>query len=124
QLPDRTLTSELLDLFGRPRGESSCACERSDEAGLTQALQLIAGKNVQDRIQSPNNAIARLVQSTPDDAKLCEELYLRVLCRLPTTMERGIVAKHIAATGKAKRTDAAQDVAWALLNSREFLFNH
>jgi hypothetical protein len=132
QLPDRSLTSELLDLFGRPRGESSCACERSDEASLTHALQLLVGKGILDKIGSPGGNVSRLVQAKDvSDEKLTEELYLRVLCRLPTPKERAIVLKHLKGSSSPMtkpaadaRLKAAQDITWALLNSREFLFNH
>ena len=122
-VPDRSLTTELLDLFGRPRGESTCSCERSDEANLGHALQLIAGRNVLDRISAPAGKIAQLVRTPKlSDEQLCEELYLRVLCRLPTPKEKSIIGKHLA--GKPNRLEAAQDVVWALINSRAFLFNH
>src|SRR5262249_19069474 len=67
-LPDRALTTEILDLFGRPRGESSCACERNDEASLTQALHLINGKSVGARISNPGGKLAGLMR-----AKMTEE---------------------------------------------------
>ncbi len=122
-LPDRALTTELLDLFGRPRGESSCTCERSDEASLTQALHLINGKTIAARINDPNGRVARLAK-TPGLAEpaLVEELYLMVLCRLPTPGEQALMRQHFAAA--RDRTSAAQDVLWALLNARAFLFNH
>jgi hypothetical protein len=123
QLPDRMLTAELLDLFGRPRGESTCSCQRSEEASLTQALHLINGKTITARIADPNGKLTRLVR-TPGltDEKLIEELYLLVLCRFPTGAEQALVHKHLA--GTKDRLAAAQDVVWTLLNAREFLFNH
>jgi hypothetical protein len=122
QLPDRALTAELLDLFGRPRGESSCSCERNDEASMTQALHLINGKTVAARLADPNGKLAKLLK-TPglSDAQLIEELYLTTLCRMPRPNERELMLKHL---GEGDRTAAAQDVMWALLNAREFLFNH
>jgi hypothetical protein len=123
QLPDRMLTAELLDLFGRPRGESTCSCERSEEASLTQALHLINGKTITERIADPNGKIARLVRKPGlSDDKLIEELYLLVLCRFPTAAELALVRKHLR--GTKDRQAAAQDVVWTLLNAREFLFNH
>ncbi|MCI0457625.1 MAG: DUF1553 domain-containing protein, partial [Gemmataceae bacterium] len=83
-LPDRQLTAEMLDIFGRPRGESSCSCERHEESSMTQALHLINGKSVARRLADPNGRVAKLVQ-TPKitDEQIIEELYLAVLCRLP-----------------------------------------
>jgi hypothetical protein len=123
QLPDRMLTAELLDLFGRPRGESTCACERNEEASLTQALHLINGTAITNRIADSNGKLARLIR-TPGltDDRMIEELYLQILCRFPTPAERALVRKHLART--KDRQAAAQDIVWTLLNAREFLFNH
>jgi hypothetical protein len=122
-LPDRALTTELLDLFGRPRGESTCACERNDEASLTQALHLINGKVITARINDPNGRVARMAKAPGmTEAALVEDLYLTVLCRLPTATEQALMRKHFAAA--PDRVSAAQDVMWALLNARAFLFNH
>ncbi len=122
QLPDRQLTAEMLDLFGRPRGESSCACERHEEASMTQALHLINGKGVAARLAAPNSRLMQLLQKKLTDTQLVEEIYLLVLCRLPQANEMEVLLKHFAATND--RTKAAQDVAWVLFNTREFLFNH
>jgi hypothetical protein len=123
QLPDRQLTSEMLELFGRPKGETTCSCERHEEASMTQALHLINGKSVADRLASPNGRVAKLVQ-TPKitDREIIEDLYLAVLCRFPTPRELELMQEHFAAGGD--RLKAAQDVMWVLLNTREFLFNH
>jgi hypothetical protein len=122
QLPDRQLTAEMLDLFGRPRGESACACERHEEASMTQALHLINGKGMAARLAAPTGRLAQLLQKKLTDAQFIEELYLLVLCRLPTETEREVLLKHFAAA--PDRTQAAQDVMWVLLNKAEFLFNH
>jgi hypothetical protein len=123
QLPDRALTAEMLEIFGRPRGESSCACERHEEASMTQALHLINGKSVARRLADPGGRVAKLVQ-TPKitDAKIIEELYLAVLCRLPRPDETALLRQHF--TRSANRLQAAQDAMWVLLNTKEFLFNH
>jgi hypothetical protein len=123
QLPDRQLTAEMLELFGRPKGESSCSCERHEEASMTQALHLINGKSVADRLANPAGRVAKLVQ-TPGigDEQIIEELYLAVLCRLPRANEKELMRKHFAAS--SDKLKAAQDVTWVLLNTKEFLFNH
>jgi hypothetical protein len=123
QLPDRQLTAEMLELFGRPKGETSCSCERHEEARMTQALHLINGKSVADRLANPAGRVAKLVQ-TPgmSDEQIIEELYLAVLSRLPRATEKELMRKHFAASGD--KLKAAQDVTWVLLNSKEFLFNH
>jgi hypothetical protein len=123
QLPDRQLTAELLDLFGRPKGESTCSCERHEEASMTQALHLINGKSVARRLADPGGRIARLVK-TPKitDNQIIEELYLTVLCRRPGAKEVALWKKHFAAS--KDNLQAAQDLMWVLFNTKEFLFNH
>src|SRR5262249_5066042 len=111
QLPDRNLTAEMLDLFGRPRGESNCACERNEEASMTQALHLINGKSLHDRLASPNGR-ATLLARRPNatDAQIIEELYLTLLCRQPTAREMELMQKHFAET--MDKVKASQDVLW------------
>jgi len=123
QLPDRQLTAEMLDLFGRPRGDSSCACERHEEASMTQALHLINGKGVASRVGNPGGRLHQLVKAPKmTEGQLIEELYLLVLCRLPNALEMEISQKHFDAI--KDRPKAAEDLMWVLLNRREFLFNH
>ena len=123
QLPDRQLTAELLDIFGRPRGESSCACERVEEISMTLALHLINGQSLARRLADPNNKLAKLAQ-TPNlpDTKLIEEMYLSVLCRLPAPHEVTLMQVHFVRA--PDRAQAVQDALWALFNTKEFLFNH
>jgi len=123
QLPDRQLTTEMLDLFGRPRGESTCACERTDEASMKQALHLVNSKGLAERLANPGGQLAKLL-ATPKitDGQIVDELYLLVLARQPRPDEVELLLKHF--TRAADRTKAAQDVMWALLNTKEFLFNH
>jgi hypothetical protein len=84
QLPDAGVSLPFLDDFGRPPRESACECERSGGVMLAPVMKLVNGPTVSDAIADPNNAIAKLVASQPDDAKVVEELYLRFLARRPT----------------------------------------
>jgi hypothetical protein len=95
---------------------------------MTQALHLINGKSLSDRIASPGGKVARIL-ATPKitDKQVVEELYLLVLCRMPKENELELMVKHFEtnATDKAAgRAKAAQDIMWVLFNTREFLFNH
>ena len=77
----------FLDLFGRPARQSSCECERSSGVMLGQALNLINGPTVASAISEPNNGIFQLVTSEKDDAKLVDEIFLRILNRPPVERE-------------------------------------
>ncbi|MBL9122539.1 MAG: DUF1549 domain-containing protein [Planctomycetaceae bacterium] len=124
QLPDSSveLPGGFLGLFGRPPRESACECERSSGVILGQALNLVNGPVIADAIADPQNRITRLVNEQPDDARLVEDLFVSILCRLPS--EREAAAGIDAIKAGENRLGGAQDLAWALINSPAFLFNH
>jgi hypothetical protein len=120
QIPDGMVTgNEFLTLFGRPKRQSACECERSSNLTLSHALSLINGTTISDAISSPDSRIAKLAVSEKDDRKLVEEIYLSCLSRPPTDKE----IKAVAFNSGTNRLEVAQDLAWALLNSPAFLFN-
>lgn len=114
-LPEGT---EFLRAFGQPKRESPCACERTDEPTVDQALQLLNGGLVADRVRAAGARYASLT-----DEKLTEELYLAAFARFPTADERAKVAGYLKRKA-AERSDAVLDVVWAVLNTREFLLQH
>ena len=81
-LPDR-----FLAVLGRPARESPCECERSTGLQLGPIMALVNGQTVADAINDPNNAIAKLVAAEPDDVKVIQELFLRILNRPATPAE-------------------------------------
>ena len=147
QLVDPHIGREgFLDVFGRPPRESSCECERRSDFSLPQALNLVNGRTISDAVADPNGRVATLVLTGKSDEALVDELYLAALSRLPTreeqlrgvtylsngakapaampSEERGISESTRrgwgpAASGKGSR---AQDLLWALLNSKAFLY--
>jgi hypothetical protein len=120
QIPDGMVKgNDFLLLFGRPKRQSACECERSSSMTLSHALNLINGDTFSDAVNSPSNRIAKLVEKEKDDQKLVEEIYLSCLSRPPTEKEQAAVKFDTA----NDRLEVAQDLAWALLNSPAFLFN-
>ncbi|HUS08477.1 MAG TPA: DUF1549 and DUF1553 domain-containing protein [Bryobacteraceae bacterium] len=111
----------FLDLFGRPQRESACECERKTDLSLPHALNLINGKTISDAIADPKGRLAKAILSGAADRALLEEMYLVTLSRLPTPSEldQGITYLH---NGEG-RTARAQDLLWALVNSKAFLYN-
>jgi hypothetical protein len=79
--------SGFLDLFGRPPRESACECERSGSMMLGPVLNLVNGPIVAEAIEDPENRITKLVAAEKDDRKVVEEIFLSILCRLPTPQE-------------------------------------
>lgn len=122
QLPDPHVGKDgFLDLFGRPQRESSCECERRNDLSLPQALNLVNGGTIGDGIADPKGRIARLVTEGVTDRALIEELYLSSLSRYPTPNELDQASSYLAKGGS--RAGRAQDLLWALLNSKSFLYN-
>ena len=82
-----TLPSGFFEVFGRPARESSCECERSSGMMLGPVMTLVNGPTIADAIADPTNAISKLVASEPDDAKLVDEMFVRILSRPATQAE-------------------------------------
>ena len=112
--------SAFLKLFGRPERKSACECERVTASfTFAHTLNLINGPVIGDALQAPDNRIAKIVAAEKDDTKVIEEIYIAVLCRPPTERELAVVTL----SGAPSRLEAAQDLAWALMNSPAFFFN-
>jgi hypothetical protein len=123
QLPDGDVYQHpFLAAFGQPARETSCECERGSDAGLAHALQLINGPSVKEKLTRSDNRIGQLLGESRPDATILEELYLATLSRFPTAEERAATLEYLARTSDRRR--AWEDVQWALLNSKEFLFRH
>jgi hypothetical protein len=121
QLPDPQIDVGFLDMFGRAPRESPCECERTSAVSLGQTLSLINGPTISDAIANPNGLIARRVAEGAKPKALVEDIYLSVLCRLPTPDESKKAEAYLAEIKKP--AEAAQDLMWALINSPGFLFN-
>jgi hypothetical protein len=112
----------FLKIFGQPQREMACQCERSNESNLSQALQMINGPLVHGKLRDANGRIHQLITAGKTDAEIIEQLYLAALARKPVPAELDAATKHIA--GGSDRKLALEDIGWALLNSKEFLFQH
>jgi hypothetical protein len=120
QLPDPHVGADgFLDLFGRPSRESSCECERRADFSLPQALNLINGTTISDAVADSKGRIAKNVLAGMTDAAMIEDLYLATLTRLPTKSEAENASHYLAG---GPQTQKAQDLLWALLNSKGFLY--
>jgi hypothetical protein len=122
QLWDSRVTHYFLKLFGRPLRESACECERSGEASVAQVLHLMNSPEISNKLAHEGGLIARLVREQSNDGALIEELYLTFFSRFPSSDERQVALRHMAASPDRRR--AAEDLAWSLMNSLEFVFNH
>jgi hypothetical protein len=122
QLPDGDPNHPFLKTFGQPARELACECERESESNLAQALQLINGPAVNDRLRNPNNRIGKLLAAKKSNKEILDSLYLVTLSRLPSEKEE---RKFLAHVNEATNPRLAwEDVHWALINSKAFLFRH
>lgn len=124
QLPDNGFNSYFLTVFGRPESSSACECERSGDANLAQSLHLLNSSEIQGKLTAGNGRAAKLAtDKSRDDVARLTELYIAAFSRKPAPEELQIATSHIKKHEKdAKR--AYEDIVWALINTKEFLFNH
>ncbi len=127
QLPDNSFNAStyFFTVFGRPESSSACECERSQDASLAQSLHLLNAKGIQEKLSTDKGRAAQLASdSIRSDRAKVDELYQLAFARPATEAEAEVALKHLAQPdAKAKRA-AYEDLIWALLNSKEFLFNH
>src|SRR5262249_24912179 len=133
ELWDNRLPSYFLDIFGRSERTSPCACGRSGEPTMAQALHLMNAPEVEQKIASASGRVARLLKAKKAEAQIVEELCLAALGGPPGEKERE-AAKRLFAVGQASSLpgsgrleacpteQAARDFLWVLLNSYDFLF--
>jgi hypothetical protein len=124
QLPDSKVESYFLASFGRPEREKTCSCERTVEPSVTQVLHLFNGDTLNKKLAAKENAIGKLITAKASPEGIVETAYLSALARPPTEGEK---AKFVGALQNAPENDfraAVEDVFWALISSKEFLFNH
>lgn len=113
---------QLLRKFGKPERLLSCECERSHEATLGQALSLIGGKKLNERLQQADNRIGRLLEQSMDDHNLIEELYWTALTRPPT--EEELSSLITALQNSEHPREFLEDIVWALLNAKELIYRN
>ncbi len=121
QIADGNTATYFLTTFGRASRETVCACEVKMEPNLGQALHLMNGENVHAKVRD-GGVVKRLLDEKKPPPEIVVELYLRCFSRRPTEEEMKAIETQVAADKNPQA--ALEDVFWALLNSREFLFNH
>ncbi|MDP1796564.1 MAG: DUF1553 domain-containing protein, partial [Planctomycetaceae bacterium] len=135
-LPDNSYnrSSPFLRVFGRPEGESVCECERVQSSSLAQSLHLINAGDVKAKLAQAGGRAERLAADLRPNEEKIRELYIAAFSRDPRPDELKTAVEYLAEV----RTDAAgnnidpqkaarenfQDLLWALINTKEFLFNH
>jgi hypothetical protein len=123
QLPDQDNSTYFLTVFGKPQSDSACECERSQEANLAQSLHLLNSSEIQGKLTDKTGRAAKLAddKDRSHEDKI-RELYLWVYSRAPSDDELKIALAHIEKSENPQ--PAYEDIVWALINTKEFLFNH
>jgi hypothetical protein len=121
QVADGNTSTYFLTTFGRATRGTACSCEVRVEPNLSQALHLLNGDSSNSKIHEGKLVRRRLDEKKSPEAIL-DELYIRCLCRRPTAKEKSALVAVLAENSNKRQ--ALEDTFWALLNSREFLFNH
>ena len=120
-IADGNTSTYFLNTFGRASRETVCSCEVKAEPNLSQALHLINGDTVHQRIQQ-GKVIEKLLAAGKTPEEVINELFLRCRSRLPLESESGALKADLAAAPDQKVW--LEDLFWSLLNSPEFVFNH
>ena len=121
QIANGQSTNYFLTTFGRSPRTTVCACEATTEPTLSQALHLLNGDTLERKV-AQGGVVSKLLAAQLSPLQVVEMLYVRCLSRKPTPQETEQFQTLLAAAADPR--PALDDVFWALLNSREFLFNH
>jgi hypothetical protein len=120
-LPDNLFDSYFLSVFGRPDSASPCECERSTDASLAQCLHMFNSTEVLGKVSGAR--AAQLAADKRPHSERLRDLYLAALAREPSPEETAALVEHIEK--KADNVKGAyEDIIWAVINSKEFMFNH
>jgi hypothetical protein len=131
QLPDTAVKSYFLTAFGRPVRQQTRESERTSVPTITQALHIINGETLNDKLRAPESSVEMLIRLGFTDEQIVEYLYRASFSRPPTDSESSTLVRALASAEQEKvvgvddpRRAAVIDISWALLTSKEFMFNH
>lgn len=136
QIPDPGVSSSFLSMFGRSDRVTACACERTGEVTLPQLLHLQCGDGLTQKLSQPDSRLKQMLAAKMDNAALARSIFLAALAREPRPSElqaidaalagvtKDTVPKDAATNDDAAREEAIRDLFWAVLNTKEFAFNH
>jgi len=123
QLWDSQVSHEFLKAFGRPMRTTACQCERIGEPNVAQVLKVMNSPLIQDKLSHADGSVARWMNHAGDDESLVDEVYLTFFSRTPDDAERAATLQFLRQHA-GQRRQALEDLAWSLMNTTEFVFQH
>jgi len=120
-LPDGSISSSFLELFGRPARDSGFESERNSNPSAAQRLHFLNSSQIRSKIEK-STSLTKLLRNAGAPNNTATQLYMDVLCRPPTEAEKSLVREVLGAA--ANRREALIDLTWALFNTTEFLCRH
>ena len=121
-LPDGSISSSFLELFGRPPRDTGLESERNNRPTAAQELHLLNSSHIQTKLEQ-SYKLRNLIQAKAEPRQLVNSLYVSILSRYPTQEEWDTVFTY-SKSGNVKQREVMVDLAWALINSAEFLYRH
>ena len=121
-LPDGSITSSFLEMFGRPSRDTGLESERNNRPTAAQRLHLLNSSHLQRKIEQ-SQMVKYHAGSNKPPREIATGMYLGILSRFPTDAELKAVEAYFQ-SGSVSRREAVVDVAWALINGAEFLYRH
>ncbi len=121
-LPDGSITSSFLEMYGRPSRDTGMELERNNRSTAAQRLHLLNSSHILNKIEE-GKTLQYLIRSSKSPRETITGLYLVILSRFPTEQELGIINRYSQSSSE-KGHAVLVDVSWALINSAEFLYRH
>jgi hypothetical protein len=124
ELYDASVASYFLNTFGRNERAITCECERSNQPSLVQVLHLSNGDAINEKLKHSGSRVQQLLAAKASPEALIDQAFLWCLCRYPSEKERASYLEIFKETESDQLRTATEDLFWALMTSREFLFQH
>jgi hypothetical protein len=124
QLYDSAVSSYFLKTFGRNQRRITCECERSDEPTMVQVLHISNGDTINEKLSAKENRVDAFLKEKLSDEEMVRRVYLSAISRLPTDSEQKKMVAVMQSAKEGEKRLVVEDLFWAVMSSREFLFNH
>jgi hypothetical protein len=122
ELPDAEYPDYFLNTFAKPKRASVCECERTPDENLAQALHTLNGDIIATKIADGKGRLAKLLADKKSHEEIVTDIYLSTLSRRPSAAEIETAKTFLASSPNPK--ECYEDLMWALINSKQFLFVH